>query len=734
MNQYKSELKKKILLVGGLGFLGSHLAKRFAQENWEIAILDDGSSTSWLEVDKAAMVYDYDAASMDVEEIFRIGNIDVVIYLIDKSMDAQNRQLVENAQTNMGGLLNLLQLSSRYQVKHFLYVSSADVFGDSEGRMTEADVPHPVRGQGGSHYFQAHILLNWKQENDLPATVVRLPQVYGPGQQPASGPLAKFFASAVKGKPVTVNIAESRPTQLLYVEDAVYGIYDVVQRGYTGDFIHIAADELISWQEIMSKCQSFMEMPELENKLQAEKEEFWLPQLANDRSKSELGWRQKYKAIEMLEKTYQWYEGHLQDKKRVRVASYKKHRWQAPFRQVRPYMENLACVLVVTLISCFQGNTPVNQQIGFDICYLYIIVMGSLYGRRQSMLAVVFSVLIFTFGLLSRHGELISLLYPPTNILHYSTYIFLGVLTGYMAENKKRLQESTEYKLLRTRQRYEFLQETYQNSISVKDKLYKQIVNSDDSIGWLYKIVQQLDTVEVEDIFTQAAVITSRIMNVENIAIYIMGKDGYYLRQKVRLGEKTRLLPHSLKVEENAYIQTMREKQRLFVNHGLQSGVPDMAAPIVYEDKMIAVIQVYGMDFEQWSIYQQNLLSVTARMISMSMGKAYKYEESARGQKYIGDTRIMQENAFRKLQEGYQERKQYEPNVRNMLLELSLKEMSIRDLDDRLQGTIRVEDSVGMERERVFLLLHDANEQSVELVKNRLRRKAIEVLGIKELM
>ena len=65
------------------------------------------------------------------------------------------------------------------------------------------------------------------------------------------------------------------------------------------------------------------------------------------------------------------------------------------------------------------------------------------------------------------------------------------------------------YKLDHMYQRYGFLQKNYEKSIEIKDKLYYQIVNSDDSIGWLYGIIQQLDTVQVENIFTQAAVITS---------------------------------------------------------------------------------------------------------------------------------------------------------------------------------------------------------------------------------
>ncbi|MBR0329299.1 MAG: GAF domain-containing protein, partial [Selenomonadaceae bacterium] len=400
----------------------------------------------------------------------------------------------------------------------------------------------------------------------------------------------------------------------------------------------------------------------------------------------------------------------------------------------KPYLENIGLFVVIAILSVLQGKNPVNSATGLDIAYIYIIIMGILYGKKQSLPAVLPSMALLTWGLLNQHGEISSIFYVPENIFHYSTYLFLGVFTGYISDSWRSQIDSLGYKLNHFARRYSFLQENYQKSIEIKDKLYHQIINSDDSIGWLYGIIRQLDTVEVEDIFTQAAAVTGRIMGTQNVAIYVMGKDQFYLRQKVRLGDRTAQLPHSRRTEDNPYIMDMLANHHLFVNHGLQLGLPDLAAPIIYDGRMIAVIEIYGMNFEQWSIYQQNLLSVTSRLISMAMGKAYLYEEGIQSRRFVPQTRILQPEEFAKLEKGLRTRAALQENVRNVLLELSCAGMSYQELDSRLSGAIRQEDAVGLKEDRVFLLLHDVDDTGMQLVRQRLLHRGIEVLESRELV
>lgn len=147
-------------------------------------------------------------------------------------------------------------------------------------------------------------------------------------------------------------------------------------------------------------------------------------------------------------------------------------------------------------------------------------------------------------------------------------------------------------------ERYGFLKRLFDESVAVKDKLYRQIVNADDSIGRLYSIVRRLDSVEEENVFTQAALVTAEILAVEDVIVYIVGADGRYLRQKVRLGAHTAAKPRSLRVDSQPFLATLLREQKIYVNRTLADDVPDLAAPVVYEGRTIAVIELFGMDFD----------------------------------------------------------------------------------------------------------------------------------------
>ena len=82
-----------------------------------------------------------------------------------------------------------------------------------------------------------------------------------------------------------------------------------------------------------------------------------------------------------------------------------------------------------------QGDT-VSSLTGFDLCYVYIAVMGLLYGQRQALIAVLFSVLIFARRMLVLDSTLLTLLYLPQHLIHLVSYAFVGMVTAYFGKKK----------------------------------------------------------------------------------------------------------------------------------------------------------------------------------------------------------------------------------------------------------------------------------------------------------
>lgn len=689
MSNNKNNFRRSVLFAGNSGFMKESLKEKLEKEGWDVV----GAG----------------------EDSFKLYNPQIVVYFAGRDCGQD--------------MLQVLYAARQYHAGRFLYVTSA----------------------GARQEYSEEFVLAWSREHGVQSSVVILPEVFGKGIASDDSVIARFFCAACEQEKFQLHGRDDVPVPVLYSEDAAHAILMIIQQELKQERIAVSSEEAMSFMQVVLTVNGFVNLPQVDVLGQG-KEFSWIAdgaecaEDAEGKACYELRLRPKYRAAEMLKPVYEWYATHGGagaadtgsqsgtadgDDREPEQASEKEN---SRLEKYKPYLENIGLFVVIVILSFLQGKTPVNSATGLDIAYIYIIIMGILYGKKQSLPAVLPSMALLTWGLLNQHGELASIFYVPENMFHYSTYLFLGVFTGYISDSWRGQVNSLGYKLNHFARRYSFLQENYQKSIEIKDKLYHQIINSDDSIGWLYGIIRQLDTVEVEDIFTQAAAVTGRIMGTQNVAIYVMSKDQFYLRQKVRLGDRTAQLPHSRRTEDNPYIMDMLANHHLFVNHGLQLGLPDLAAPIIYAGRMIAVIEIYGMNFEQWSIYQQNLLSVTARLISMAMGKAYLYEEGIQSRRFVPQTRILQPEEFAKLEKGLRTRAALQENVRNMLLELSCAGMSYQELDNKLSGAIRQEDAVGLKEDRVFLLLYDVDDTGMQLVRQRLLHRGIEVLESRELV
>lgn len=123
----------KVLITGGYGFIGSHIAERFSKEGYEIYIIDNLSTGNKDNVQVKHRGYVLDVKDPQCEEVFRAYRFDVVVHMaaqVSVSKSVVNPHL--DTESNVLGLVNMLDLSVKYGVKRFIYASSAAVYGLDE--------------------------------------------------------------------------------------------------------------------------------------------------------------------------------------------------------------------------------------------------------------------------------------------------------------------------------------------------------------------------------------------------------------------------------------------------------------------------------------------------------------------------------------------------------------------------------------------------------------------------
>ena len=718
-------LKKKVLITGGCGFLGQAMAERFMKEGWEVYILDDRSSVRMGDVSAGTHFYSYSVTESRCEEIFRIHNIDVVIHNAERSTFLKKEGYMENSEINFLGLEHMLHLSIKYGVKKFFLASTGSIL--DHGRLAaDEDADSLVANlRTMQKDINEKYALYWKNIFGLDVTVLRFSSVYGPGQLPDHGVVSRLLHAALYHEPFRFNGSELQTRDFLYIDDAAFAVYQAAERKYNGDRLNVSSNTATTFHELLELCKGFVPEPQII----WDKEEigdFQRATLDNTRCRKELGWHQKDDLPTGIRQTCAWYKAWQQQEQQERQTVQRKAERQKKLDAVKPYIENLLIFLLMVAIMLSQKGSVVNTSIGLDFNYVYIAAMGILYGKKQAIPAVILSTILLCYSFTQNGADLVSLLYLPQHLLHFAAYLFIGVLTGYITDTRDLQLESEVYQKNKLHERYAFLETRYEESIEVKERLYHQIVNSDDSIGRIYRIIRKLDSVELENIFTKAAEVTAEILDTERVAVYVVGKDGQYLRQKVRHGAGMEDIPRSLRIAELPYLNEVLGQKRIFSNRKLEKGLPDLAAPIVQDNTVIAVVEIFGLDFSQWSLAQQNLLSVTARLIATAMGKAYRYEESRQSSKYLPNTRILQEAEFHKIRLEITERCQMQQIIIPIkFLQIELDGRGYEAMDQMLSSVVRAEDFLGLHEGRLYLLLVDIAEDTTKMVQERLLNKGV---------
>jgi UDP-glucose 4-epimerase len=223
------------VVTGGAGFIGSHLVDALAARGDDVLVLDDFSSgkrenladalengVEVIELDVADPQAMFDAiGAYKPESVFHLAaQIDVRRSMSDPGFDAR---------LNVVGTLNALEAARRAQASKFVFTSTGGaIYGEGAERSDELPFSEDARCEPFSIYGQSKLAAEgyidfYARTRGLPATVVRLGNVYGPRQDPATeaGVVAIFCAAALDGGRPTVFGTGRQTRDYVHVADVV---------------------------------------------------------------------------------------------------------------------------------------------------------------------------------------------------------------------------------------------------------------------------------------------------------------------------------------------------------------------------------------------------------------------------------------------------------------------------------------------------------------------------------
>lgn len=221
---------KKVVVTGGAGFIGSHLAEELASSDWQVIILDDLSTgkreniAGVLNRDKLEFVEGSILAFPLLQKIFQGADYvfhQAAIPSVPRSVDNP----LASHEVNITGTLNVLIAARDAGIKKVVYASSSSVYGDTPTLPKREDMPptpqspYAVTKLAGEYYCRV-----FEEVYGLATVCLRYFNVYGPGQDPDSqyaAVIPRFIKNASEGKAPIIFGDGEQTRDFTFVKDAV---------------------------------------------------------------------------------------------------------------------------------------------------------------------------------------------------------------------------------------------------------------------------------------------------------------------------------------------------------------------------------------------------------------------------------------------------------------------------------------------------------------------------------
>lgn len=310
-----TEKRKKILITGGAGFLGSHLCDRFIKEGYHVIAMDNLITGDLRNIEHLFKLENFEFHNHDVSKFVHVpGVLDYILHFASPASPIDYLKIpIQTLKVGSLGTHNLLGLAKAKKAR-MLIASTSEVYGDPLVHPQNEDYwgnVNPIGPRGvydEAKRFQEAITMAYHTFHQLETRIVRIFNTYGPRMRLNDGrALPAFIGQALRGEDITVFGDGSQTRSFCYVDDLVDGIYRLLKSDYSfpvniGNPTEITikdfAEEII---KLTGTTQKIIYKP-----LPADDPKQRKPDIT--RAKELLGWEPKVSREEGLKITYEYFK------------------------------------------------------------------------------------------------------------------------------------------------------------------------------------------------------------------------------------------------------------------------------------------------------------------------------------------------------------------------------------------------------------------------------------------
>ena len=255
--------KTRVLITGGAGFIGSHLAEALLQQGYAVTIIDDLSTGKFSNIaplkDQADFQFVIDSIMNEMVLDRLVSESNVIIHLAAAvGVKLIVEKPVHTIETNVTGTMKVLQAAVRYRVK-VLIASTSEVYGKGnhipfkeEDDVVLGPTTRSRWSYAASKMIDEFLALSYAREKDIPVVIFRLFNTIGPRQTGQYGMVVpRFVQQALAGRPLTVYGDGNQSRCFLHVKDAVAAIAKLAESpNAVGQVFNVGSTEEITIRDL----------------------------------------------------------------------------------------------------------------------------------------------------------------------------------------------------------------------------------------------------------------------------------------------------------------------------------------------------------------------------------------------------------------------------------------------------------------------------------------------------
>jgi len=241
----------KILVTGGLGFIGSNLINLLLKKNYKVLNIDKVTyASNFYNTKEFNKNNDYKFIKCDLNNQIKLKKI-IIKYKpkgifniaaethVDRSIDGPKNFIY----SNILGTFNILEIIRKYKVKtKFIHISTDEVYGDVlKGRSKEEDAYKPSSPYAASKAASDHIVTSYVRTYKIPAIVTNCSNNFGPKQHPEKL-IPKLIYNILNNKKLPIYGKGKNSREWIYVNDHCEALIKIFKSGKVGDFYNIGSN------------------------------------------------------------------------------------------------------------------------------------------------------------------------------------------------------------------------------------------------------------------------------------------------------------------------------------------------------------------------------------------------------------------------------------------------------------------------------------------------------------